>query len=44
MEGTYRVENGSVYKLDHKANAFIFIGKLNGGSIGRFIQDYEAGL
>jgi hypothetical protein len=37
----YRVETGSVYEYDSEARAYIFVGKLNGGTLAQFIRDYE---
>jgi hypothetical protein len=37
----YRTAAGSVYELDKMTNAYIFIGKLNGKSLKRFIKEYE---
>lgn len=38
----YRVDQyDSVYRYDEKAQAFVFIGKLNGRTLKRFIKHYE---
>ncbi len=33
---------GAVYELDNEANAYVFVGKLNGDTLEEFIEDYEA--
>lgn len=37
----YRTETGNVYEYDGDANAYMFIGKLNGRTLKQFISDRE---
>jgi len=43
MVEQYRLENESVYEYDYDADAYIFIGNLNGESFDDFIEAYEHG-
>lgn len=41
MKETYRFSNDSVYEYSYHAKAYILIGKLNGRTKRKFINDYE---
>jgi len=41
MRKLYRFENGSVYEYCRMQRVYVFIGKLNGKTKNKFINDYE---
>lgn len=41
MKNQFRVENGSVYQYSESQHAYIFIGKLNGRSLKKFLKDQQ---
>ena len=44
-QNKYRYDQyGSVYIFDCVADAYVFIGKLNGDTIRGFVEDYEYNL